>query len=827
MSERYRFGDLLLDTGTRELTRAGVPVPLQARVLECLACLIANRERAVGRDELVQAVFGRRDVSDAQLAQAVLRARRAVGDDGQAQRSIRTVPRFGFRWVAPVEVLEAVSAGPLPAAVADGPVTHRPVADGPVTDGLVADDTSAVDPPVGSAASVAPVDGPVAPGHAVLAPAARTTGQGWRHARIWRRASVGIGTRRVVAVAVLAAGVLAVAIGVAWRLRSPPAAADAVRPAGEVVASPRALAVLPLQVAGGADSQWARLGLMDDVAERLRRSGIPVPASEAVLAIVAAQGTAAAPDPLRDALRVGWLVSGDVRPADGGWVVDLRATHADGSARHARGRHAQLLAAARLAADRLAPALGGVAPATPAAATPLDERLQRARVAMLANELDAARRILQAAPELQREQPRLRYQLARVDFRAGAFERGLATLDGVLAEPGAIADPLFHARVRNARAAMLVRLDRTREARADYDRALQLLADGPWPTERGVALGGRGVSWAMEEAYPRAIADLSAARVAFDDAGDALAVARVDGNLGTLESGRGRPAYGMPFLGRAIDALAPMGAVNELATVLATRTSARLALLQYAAARADSDRGWALLARLEDPGQRAGVVLARAEVMLATGHLREAGRLLAMADAGQSFASDRGRLPWLQAELALATGAPREALQRVEQALAAWPPQRAPTQRAWLLVTRERAALAAGQRESATPDAVAGDLLPSRLAMALRLQGGDDPAATDAAYASALALAERDGVPGEIAAVARPYTRWLLDQARPAAAAAMLGRLGPWVAADFELALLQARAAAAMGQSARYGAALAAARALAGERELRGLPAAE
>lgn len=110
---RYRFGPNVLDPARRELLRDGVPQPLPARAFDCLLCLIEHRDRAVGRDELVRAVFGRRDASDAQLAQIVLRARRAIGDDGHEQRAIRTVPRFGFRWSADVEVLEAKFA-PLP-----------------------------------------------------------------------------------------------------------------------------------------------------------------------------------------------------------------------------------------------------------------------------------------------------------------------------------------------------------------------------------------------------------------------------------------------------------------------------------------------------------------------------------------------------------------------------------------------------------------------------------------------------------------------------------------------------------------------------------------
>src|SRR3546814_13189986 len=84
-----------LDLAKRELLHDDAAVALPARVFECLVHLIEHRERAVDRDELAQAVFSRSDVSDAQLAQIILRSRRAIGDDGQKQRAIRTVPRFG------------------------------------------------------------------------------------------------------------------------------------------------------------------------------------------------------------------------------------------------------------------------------------------------------------------------------------------------------------------------------------------------------------------------------------------------------------------------------------------------------------------------------------------------------------------------------------------------------------------------------------------------------------------------------------------------------------------------------------------------------------
>lgn len=103
----YAFDGYRLAVGPREMSRGGRMLAVPSRVFDCLVYLVEHRDRAIGRDELVAAVWGRIDVSDAQLGQIVLRARRVVGDDGHGQRFIRTMPKFGYRWTAPVDVLDA------------------------------------------------------------------------------------------------------------------------------------------------------------------------------------------------------------------------------------------------------------------------------------------------------------------------------------------------------------------------------------------------------------------------------------------------------------------------------------------------------------------------------------------------------------------------------------------------------------------------------------------------------------------------------------------------------------------------------------------------
>ena len=110
----HSFGRFRLNPASRELTRDGEPVSCPRRVFDLLVYLVEQRERAVGRDELASAVYGRVDVTDVQLGQLVLRARRAVDDDGTAQHSIATVPGFGYRWVAPTQAIALVLADHIP-----------------------------------------------------------------------------------------------------------------------------------------------------------------------------------------------------------------------------------------------------------------------------------------------------------------------------------------------------------------------------------------------------------------------------------------------------------------------------------------------------------------------------------------------------------------------------------------------------------------------------------------------------------------------------------------------------------------------------------------
>ncbi len=95
-----RFGEFELNQDTFELLRAGEPVALEPRVLSLLCFLIDNRGQLVGKDRLLDELWGHRFVSESALATQIKRLRQALGDDGQKQEIIKTVHGRGYRFVA-------------------------------------------------------------------------------------------------------------------------------------------------------------------------------------------------------------------------------------------------------------------------------------------------------------------------------------------------------------------------------------------------------------------------------------------------------------------------------------------------------------------------------------------------------------------------------------------------------------------------------------------------------------------------------------------------------------------------------------------------------
>ena len=113
---RYFFEDFAFDTDRRELRRGAEMIATAPQVFDLLDYLIRNRERVVSKDDLVGAIWNGRIISDVALTTRLNAARSAIGDSGDTQRLIKTLPRKGFRFVGAVHEGERPSD---PAAVPD------------------------------------------------------------------------------------------------------------------------------------------------------------------------------------------------------------------------------------------------------------------------------------------------------------------------------------------------------------------------------------------------------------------------------------------------------------------------------------------------------------------------------------------------------------------------------------------------------------------------------------------------------------------------------------------------------------------------------------
>lgn len=103
----YTFEDFELDMALFELRRAGRPRPIEPQVFDVLAYLVTHRDRVVGKDELLETLWGGRIVTESTLSSRIKAVRKALDDSGREQRVIATLHRRGYRFVATIEERQA------------------------------------------------------------------------------------------------------------------------------------------------------------------------------------------------------------------------------------------------------------------------------------------------------------------------------------------------------------------------------------------------------------------------------------------------------------------------------------------------------------------------------------------------------------------------------------------------------------------------------------------------------------------------------------------------------------------------------------------------
>jgi DNA-binding winged helix-turn-helix (wHTH) protein/tetratricopeptide (TPR) repeat protein len=759
---RYRFDDYELDAPARELRTARGPVALPPKSFDCLVYLLERRERAVGRDELISAVWGRVDVSDALLGQTLARARRAVGDTGEEQRVIRTVARFGYHWVAPVEI---VGNDAVPGAVAAGPIEQ-----------------------IEQAAERA-VPGP----GAARAPDAV--------ARRRPRAFTGV-------VLLLATIVVVAVVAFIRRTNAPappdaPAAAHASAPGAESDAPVAATwLVLPVDVAGeDASSRWIRFGAMDYLVSRLReRAGVTALPTEQAIALLARAGAGVAADPaqrLAFAAGVGasTVAATRMRRGDDGWTAELEVQDAERSLRDSATAATPLEAIDLVLARHF-----GLDPAHDAALQPpLLELQQRIDAAFLEGDMRAASELVESAPPGLRSEPAIAVRAAEIDERSGRLplaERGFEAL----AAGGDTLPAALRARAAYGLCAIAYRRNELGRAQAHCDAALAALDGLDEPLLLGRAWMLRGTIEDESGRYDDALASFGLARIAWRRAGNLPGEASVDNNEGMAHAWHGHFDQAIAAFDRAAATFERFGVQDHLASTLAAKADAQRAMLDFDGSLASSERAWRLTPRMDDARAVRSIAFTRALTLIASGDLDATLRLVERYDDGRAgappeFAVLRRALASAQGDAAGAVADADALLERVvkpvDPTTDASPAWAAGVLIDAALAARENALAArlltrlrgAGDAAADADFAYALDLAEARVADA-----HGDTASAEHRYAAAFARAVEAHRPDRTVVAGSAYARFLLRAGRNGDAQRIAGRFAVYADRDADAA---------------------------------------
>jgi DNA-binding winged helix-turn-helix (wHTH) protein len=112
MTGSFRFDRFLLDPADRQLRRDGEPVEVNGRYLDALTLLVSDAGKLISKDRFLDEVWRGVPVTDEALTQCIKTLRRQLGDDASRPRFIETVPKHGYRFIAPVEAGDGAAVAP-------------------------------------------------------------------------------------------------------------------------------------------------------------------------------------------------------------------------------------------------------------------------------------------------------------------------------------------------------------------------------------------------------------------------------------------------------------------------------------------------------------------------------------------------------------------------------------------------------------------------------------------------------------------------------------------------------------------------------------------
>jgi pimeloyl-ACP methyl ester carboxylesterase/DNA-binding winged helix-turn-helix (wHTH) protein len=131
----WRFDDFILDTQRYELRSGDEVIRVEPQVFDVLTMLLRHHDRFVTKEELFDSVWGGRFVGEAALTSRIKAARRALGDDGESQRYIRTIRGRGYQFVGTIAA-DAPVAAPEPEPEPEPPAPRQHIAFCRAADGV-------------------------------------------------------------------------------------------------------------------------------------------------------------------------------------------------------------------------------------------------------------------------------------------------------------------------------------------------------------------------------------------------------------------------------------------------------------------------------------------------------------------------------------------------------------------------------------------------------------------------------------------------------------------------------------------------------------------
>jgi len=313
LPDRLQVGAWTVHPALNEIRHGGEALRLEPKVIELLIHLAGHPGEVVGREALLTAVWPGVIVGDDALTQAIIKLRRAFGDDARDPRYIETIPKRGYRLIAPVE-----HGAPAGVARAETPPADPP----PTRSAEVSDEpTGRPDP------DEAP-DIPAAPG---VPESAGSKGASTRGSDRRRPVVVSRWSTLVIASVVLAGVVVALLPAETWRRWGPAfdrPGAVASQGRGNAERHPM-IAVLPItNLSGDPARDYFGDGITEDIIHTLGRfPALRVLSRNAVEKFRA--GAAAAPEAVRAELGARYIVRGSLRESAGTFRIAIELSDAE------------------------------------------------------------------------------------------------------------------------------------------------------------------------------------------------------------------------------------------------------------------------------------------------------------------------------------------------------------------------------------------------------------------------------------------------------------------------------------------------------------------